>query len=148
MSQHFGRHRAHHQVDQRAVTVRAHDDHVKLAGLGELGNGFAGVPDLPAAFGVDAMAQQLLGHWCQHLLGFFGVVLVDHLFSHRCPCPWRQHGLHGESAEVVALGEQFVRGQIRQHFLGKGTAVDGKKNLHISLLGQKPSLPTAAWPAP
>jgi len=112
--------------------VRAHQHEIELAAGGGLGNQFTGRADLQQHLRIDAVAGEELHHRAGDLRAFLGVVGVGDLGAHGRARPRGQRGLDGDHAETVAVGAEqlVVGGQVAEHLLGVGTAIDGEQDLH------------------
>ena len=52
--------RSHHQINQAAIPVRTHHQHVKFTGVCKFANGFTHMAYFLDAFGLDAVAREKL----------------------------------------------------------------------------------------
>ena len=77
------------------------------------------------------------GNGVKHLGGLFGIVAVHHFLAQGGAGARGQGGLHGDDGVGMpgAVAQQLiVRGQVGQHFLGVGAAIDGEKDFHHVVL--------------
>ena len=127
MRQHFGGPRAHGQIDQSAVAVGAHDEQVKLAAVGEFGNRFARMAGLPTSLGVQAMAQQKLGHRRQGLLGFVRLEFLHNLLADQSTGRWKSKSLKVKARVDWAKERGIVRERLDWHRTQVRKAPDCRK---------------------